>query len=142
MPGFWDMARDHYGSHTPMLTFGSIGQVIRAVSEGRATVGVLPMPQEEEADPWWRHLLSGRDAAPQVIARLPFGARGNARSDGGDALAIGRGAQLATGRDRTLIATENAADISRGRLFSIVSALGLGCTFMRIKRARRRAATR
>jgi hypothetical protein len=129
-PGFWDIARDHYGSHTPMLTFGSATQVIRAVAEGRATVGVLPMPQEEEADPWWRHLLSGREAAPQVIARLPFAGRGNARSDGGDALAIGRGAQLATGHDRTLIATENAPNISRGRLFSIFAGLGLRCTLI------------
>jgi len=129
-PGFWDIARDHYGSHTPMLTFGSAMQVIRAVGEGRATVGVLPMPQEEEADPWWRHLLLGREATPHVIARLPFGGRGNARSDSGDALAIGRGTQLPTGRDRTLIATENAPHISRGRLFSILTGLDLRCTFI------------
>jgi chorismate mutase/prephenate dehydratase len=129
-PGFWDIARDHYGSHTPMLTFGSATQVIRTVAEGRATVGVLPMPQEAEDDPWWRHLLSGRETAPHVIARLPFGGRGNARSDGGDALAIGRGTQLPTGRDRTLIATENAPDISRGRLFSTLAGLGLRCTFI------------
>src|SRR4051795_2888872 len=128
--GFWDIARDHYGSHTPMLTFGSAGQVIRAVAEGRATVGVLPMPQEEEADPWWRHLLSSRDAAPHVIARLPFAGRGNAHSDGGDALAIGGGVQLPTGRDRTLIATENVPNISRGRLFSMLSGLDLRCTFI------------
>jgi len=129
-PGFWDIARDHYGSHTPMLTFGSAMQVIRTVAEGRATVGVLPMPQEEEADPWWRHLLSGREATPHVIARLPFGGRGNARSDSGDALAIGRGTTLPTGRDRTLIATENAPNISRGRLFSILTGLDLRCTFI------------
>jgi len=129
-PGFWDVARDHYGSHTPMLAFGSAAQVIRSVTEGQATVGVLPMPREEEIDPWWRHLLSTNEAAPQIIARLPFGGRGNARSDGADALAIGRGPQQATGRDRTLIATENAADISRGRLFSTLSALGLSCPFM------------
>ena len=30
--GFWDLARDHYGSHTPMLAYRSIGQVIRAVT--------------------------------------------------------------------------------------------------------------
>jgi chorismate mutase/prephenate dehydratase len=130
-PGFWDIARDHYGSLAPMLTFGSATQVIRAVSEGRATVGVLPMPQEEEADPWWRHLLSGRgEAAPHVISRLPFGGRGNARSDGGAALAIGRGATLPTGSDRTLIATENARNISRGRLFSTLAGLDLRCTFI------------
>jgi chorismate mutase / prephenate dehydratase len=129
-PGFWDIARDHYGSHTPMLTFSSATQVIHAVAEERATVGVLPMPQQEEADPWWRHLPSSRDAAPHVIARLPFGGRGNARSDSGDALAIGRGAQLPTGRDRTLIATENAPNISRGRLFSMLAGINLRCTFI------------
>ena len=129
-PGYWDVARDHYGSHTPMLAFGSAAQVIRAVTEGRATVGVLPMPREEELDPWWRHLLSTRDGAPQIIARLPFGGRGNARSDGADALASGRGPQQETGRDRTLIGPEHAPDISRGRLFSILSGLGLSCPFI------------
>jgi chorismate mutase len=126
---FWDLARDHYGSHTPMAAYGSIGQVIRAVSEGRASVGVLPMPQEGEADPWWRHLLSKDEDAPRVIARLPFGARGNARSNGADALAIGRGVQQETGRDRVLLAAESSADISRGRILRTLSSVGLACTF-------------
>ena len=65
-----------------------------------------------------------------MIARLPFGGRGNARADGADALAIGRGAEQPTGRDRTLLAAENAPDISRGRMFSILAGLGLACTFM------------
>jgi chorismate mutase len=128
--GYWDVARDHYGSHTPMLTYGSTVQVIRAVTEGQAAIGILPMPREEEPDPWWRHLLSADDAAPHVVARLPFGARGNIRGDDIEALAIGRGTQQKTGRDRTLIVTENAPDISRGRLFSALSALGLTCTLM------------
>jgi chorismate mutase len=129
-PGFWDLARDHYGSHTPMLPYGSTGQVIRAVTERQAAIGVLPMPQEGDPDPWWRNLLSTHGAAPHVIARLPFGARGNSRADHGDALAIGSIAQQDTGRDRTLFATENAPDISRGRMFATLSALGLECTFM------------
>src|SRR5437762_382586 len=128
--GFWDLARDHYGSLTPMLPCRSAGQVIHALSEGQAAVGVLPMPEEAEADPWWRHLLSPRDSAPHVIARLPFGARGNARADGSGALAIGQGAPQPTGRDRTLFAAENAPEISRGRMFSTFAGLGLACTFM------------
>lgn len=127
--GFWDLARDQYGGNAPMLAYRSLGQVIRAVSEGQASVGILPMPQEGEADPWWRHLLSSDESAPRVVARLPFGARGNARSDGADALAIGRGVQQETGEDRTLLATECAADISRGRILRILSSLGLVCTF-------------
>jgi chorismate mutase-like protein len=124
--GFWDLARDHFGSHTPMSAYRSIGQVIRAVTKGQASVGILPMPQEGDPDPWWRHLLSENADAPRVIARLPFGARGNARSNGADALAIGPGKQLETGADRTFFAAESAADISRARF---LSSLGLACTF-------------
>jgi chorismate mutase len=127
--GFWDLARDHYGSHTPISAYRSIGQVIRAVTEGQASVGVLPMPQEGETDPWWRHLLSKDQDAPRVVARLPFGARGNARSDGADALAIGHGVQHETGRDRVLLAAEFSADTSRGRIFQTLSSLGMLCTF-------------
>src|SRR5215471_18793179 len=107
--GFWDLARDHYGSNTPMSAYRSTGQVIRTVSEGRAAIGVLPMPQEGEGDPWWRELVSKDENAPRVVARLPFGARGNARGDGGEALAIGRGTQQETGVDRTFLAAETAA---------------------------------
>ena len=127
--GFWDLARDHFGSHTPMSAYRSIGQVIRAVTKGQASVGILPMPQEGDSDPWWRHLLSEDDSAPRVIARLPFGARGNARGDGADALAIGPGEQLETGADRTFFAAESAADISRARFLGMLSSLDLVCTF-------------
>jgi chorismate mutase len=129
-PGFWDLARDHYGSHTPMLPCRSTPQVIRAVTDNQAAIGVLPMPQEGDPDPWWRHLLSANDNAPHVIARLPFGSRGNARSDGADALSIGRGREQETGRDRTLIVTENSPDVSRGRMISAFSALGLNSGFI------------
>jgi chorismate mutase / prephenate dehydratase len=127
--GFWDLARDHFGSHTPMSAYRSIGQVIRAVTKGQASVGILPMPQEGDPDPWWRHLLSEDVDAPRVIARLPFGARGNARNDGADALAIGAGKQVETGADRTFFAAESAADISRARFLGVLSSLDLVCTF-------------
>ena len=127
--GFWDLARDHYGSNTPMSAYRSIGQIIRAVTEGQSSVGVLPMPQEGEPHPWWRHLLSKDENAPRVVARLPFGPRGNARSNGADALVIGRAAPQAIGCDRTLLVTESTAEISRGRIFRILSSVGLRCTF-------------
>lgn len=128
-PGFWDLARDQYGSLTPMAAYRSVGQVIRAVGDGAAAVGVLPMPQEGDPDPWWRLLLSNDENAPRVVARLPFGARGNARSEGADALAIGRFAQQPTGEDRTLFITETAEHVSRARLFGMLAACRLSCTF-------------
>ena len=129
-PGVWDLSRDHFGSQVPMTVFQTTLQVIRAVTDRRVSVGVLPMPQDGESDPWWVHLMAPDGDGPRVISRLPFGPRGNARSDG-DALVIGYGPQVPSGgADRTLIATENAVDISHGRLAGVFSSVGLTCTLI------------
>lgn len=129
-PGLWDLARDHYGSHAAMQPHPSVGAVIRAVAEDQAEIGVLPMPQEEELDPWWLLLRAPGQQPPRVVSRLPFARRGNARSGRADALAIGRFAPRATGRDRTLLVAEIGPDISRARIFSILSTVGLEGTFL------------
>jgi chorismate mutase / prephenate dehydratase len=128
-PGFWDLARDHYGSNTPMSAYDTVGQVISAVAGGTGSVGVLPLPKAGEPDPWWPHLLSTADDAPRVVARLPFGARGNARADT-DALAIGCGAQEESGLDRTFFGAECSAAISPPRISELLSTVGLVCTFV------------
>ncbi|MSO65165.1 MAG: chorismate mutase [Alphaproteobacteria bacterium] len=69
--GYWDLARDHFGSATRMSLHHAPGLVIRAVSGGAATVGLLPMPVAEEKDSWWR-MLEGTPGSPHVIAKLPF----------------------------------------------------------------------
>jgi chorismate mutase/prephenate dehydratase len=126
--GFWDLARDHYGSSTPMAAHRSAKEVIRAVGEGGATVGVLPMPSPGDPDPWWRHLVSGSGKTPRVVARLPFGPRGNARGEGADALVIGFAPPQETGEDRTLCAIETAPDIDRARVLALLAQRHLACT--------------
>jgi chorismate mutase / prephenate dehydratase len=127
--GFWDLARDHYGSQASISGHQHAGSVIAAVTEGRATVGVLPMPQECDPDPWWRHLLSQRDGSPRVIARLPFGAHGNARTNGTDALVIGRAPAQETGADRTFFGAQSTTEFGRARFLHVLSSVGLRCTF-------------
>jgi chorismate mutase / prephenate dehydratase len=130
-PSVWDLARDQYGSHAPMTVFQTTLQVIRAVTDRRVAVGVLPVPQDGDRDPWWVALLSQDVEVPRVIGRLPFGPRGNARSSSsGDALAIGYGVQSPSGNDRTLLGTENAVDISHGRFAAAFSGLGMTCTLI------------
>jgi chorismate mutase/prephenate dehydratase len=127
-PDHWDLARDHYGSHTPMLAFHSVGEVLRALAEGRAGAGVLPMPAEGEREPWWP-LIAVAAAAPRVMARLPFAGRGNARGDGGlDALAIGYGEPDPTEDDRSMVALELAGELSRARLIGALRSAGLAVT--------------
>ena len=126
--GYWDLARDHYGSHTPMTACHAVDQVIRAVAGRDTSLGVLPMPETNEADPWWPDLVSITGRGLQVIARLPFGARGNTRGDGTDALVIGRGPPQESGLDRTLLAAECTAEITRAEILKRLTAVGLVCT--------------
>jgi chorismate mutase len=128
---YWDLARDHFGGCTPMIAFHSAGEALRALAEGRAAVGVLPMPAEGEREPWWPLLAVAATAAPSVLARLPFIGRGNARGDDGlDALVIGHGDADPTGADRSLIALEIVGEFSRARLIDGLKGAGLVVTLL------------
>jgi len=130
-PELWDLARDHYGSNTSMSAYDATIGVLRAVIDGAASVGVLPLPEAGEPDPWWPHLLSADAGAPRVVARLPFGARGNARGKS-DALAIGRGDYQQSGLDRTLLAAQCSAALPPPRLSEALPTAGLvGTSFAR-----------
>ena len=123
--GFWDVARDHFGSFVPTTAVNTPAAAIRAVSEGTATVGVVPYPAEDDADPWWRFLVSSDARTPRVVARLPFAGRGNARGEDRDALAIALVPHEPTGDDRTLLGIELGQDLSRGRLKDHLELSGL-----------------
>lgn len=125
--GFWDVARDHFGSFTPMTVVNSPVAAVRAVAEGTAAVGVVPFPAEDDADPWWRFINGDDDKTPHVVARLPFYGRGNGRGEDRDALAIALVPHEPTvpGADRSLIRVEVSEDLSRGRLKDTLEAVGL-----------------
>lgn len=122
-PGLWDLARDHYGSQTAMSGFRSTGEVVRAVGSGRATVGVLPAIGQGNGEAWWRFLAGSDAPALHVIARLPFGARGNARGEA-DAFVIAALEPEESGEDRSLYLIETGEGLSRTRLLNALGAVG------------------
>jgi chorismate mutase len=122
--GLWDLARDHYGSLTAMSGFRSTGEVLRTVADGRATLGVLPVPGQGEVEPWWRFLAGGEAPVLRIIARLPFGALGNARSENSDAFVVGAVEPEESGADHSLYAIETGDDVSRTRLLSTLGSVG------------------
>ena len=113
-PDCWELARNHFGSRTEIRTSASAQLSVRAVAEGDAALAVLPMPEAEPGEPWWRYIL-GHDS-PRVIARLPFAARPVGRDSEVDAYVLGHVPIEATGDDRSLLVLEIVGDISRARL--------------------------
>jgi len=123
--GYWDLARDQYGSFTPMKSFASARGVIQAVRNQTATVGVLPVPRPDDSDPWWRHLVVDSPDTPRVIARLPMAEGSNSRDRQPEALVICPVDSEPTGRDRTYLAVEAEDKIGGALLARAFAAVGL-----------------
>ncbi|MSO77631.1 MAG: chorismate mutase [Alphaproteobacteria bacterium] len=106
----WDLARDQFGVSATALAMTSSVQVIRAIRDGRAIIGVVPMPEDGAAEPWWPLLATSENDRPSIVARLPFAPPSGA--DGAGALVIARLVPEATGDDRSYLAIESRGEIS------------------------------
>ena len=125
-PGFWDLARDYYGATVPLARHRTPGAVLRAVTEHPGLLGILPLPREGEAEPWWRHLATDEgESLPRIIARLPFLA-----GRGRDAVVVARLPTDASGEDRSFVVLELAEDVSRTNLLSLIKHAGLAARFV------------
>ncbi len=131
-PGYWDLARDQYGTFTPMTRHGSARAVVEAVRTQEATLGILPLPRRDDEDNWWRLLVSAAPEAPKVIARLPFIGLGNARDAGLEALVVCPVEQEETGRDRSFLAIEAEADIGFNAIEAALSQAGFSAVFHQV----------
>lgn len=124
--GCWDLARDHFGVLTPLLALSSADETLLAVADGRAALGVLPLAEDDDPDPWWLKLDASGEARPHVVARLPFGAPGNAAAGYTDAFVVAAMRPDASGDDCTLVAIEAAAALGTARLTDAFFAARLG----------------
>ncbi len=121
--GYWDLARDHFGSGTRMTLHKSPAVTLRAVSETEGTVAILPLPQDGEDDPWWR-FMTGRDGEPRVIGRLPFVDNPGARFEDLHAMVVGRVPYDPSGDDISWLVISTNVEISRRSIGDHLKALG------------------
>lgn len=126
-----ELARNHFGVVAPVQAFRSSGQVVRAVVDGAASVGIVPLTPGTEAaddsDPWWTALTMESGNAPRVVARLPFAPLPAVKGapEPVQALVIACRDPDESGDDRTLAVLETDSNLSRDRLRAVMTAVGL-----------------
>ncbi len=128
--GTVSLAREHFGSITPVRWMRTTAQVLYAVAEGEAQAGVLPLPQDDPNaeganDPWWLSLMRGERPAISVVARLPFVTARTEGASRASALVVAAGAPEPSGDDRSLVAFHSADEVSRARIGDRLTAAGL-----------------
>ncbi len=65
-----DSARFHFGFTVPLVPHMGAAGVVEAVSNSKGDLGLIPAIAAASAGAWWNALEF--DAAPKIIARLPF----------------------------------------------------------------------
>jgi chorismate mutase len=65
-----DSARFHFGFTVPFVAHVGAASVVAAVSESKGDLGLVPAAAVAGGNAWWNALEF--DAAPKIIARLPF----------------------------------------------------------------------
>lgn len=131
----WDLARDHLGSGGAFSRYATPRRVLEAVAGGEDTLGVLPAPDPQDADPWWQHLLVHPNLAnnirtPKIIARLPIAKAGNRAANRAgemdeEAVIIALMEPDASGDDRAYLAIDLASDVSADRLSKALDGAGI-----------------
>ncbi|GAB5470640.1 MAG: chorismate mutase [Rhodospirillales bacterium] len=120
--GLAEIARGHYGVLTPISQMGTAAGVIRAVSEGSATVGLLPWPTVDDRYPWWSLVAQQGPGVPRIVARLPFVQNSPPIEE---ALAISLAPNEPTGADCSFLMLQCDGELSRGALKDRLDAAGL-----------------
>ena len=108
--GLWDLARDHYGSFTPLVEFPKVKALLKALQEDKIDIALVPVPDHDEGDAWWPLLADPKSKGLTVFQSLPFeklkAGRSNARNVLADGFMIGKLYPELTGDDRSFLALE------------------------------------
>ncbi len=121
-PTFYWLAREYFGNFTPLAREASTQRVVADVIEGRAHVGVLPMPYETQDD-WWLQLTREGDM-PRIFAAIPF-VTTKADFKKAGALAIAYVDPEKTTEDVSFYALRTDREISQSRLNAAFTKAGL-----------------
>ncbi|HBK07711.1 MAG TPA: chorismate mutase [Acetobacteraceae bacterium] len=116
------LAREHFGALTPLRTYAKPGQALFDVSQGAASVAILPYPSDLEN--WWVALLH-QEPRLHIIARLPFWKPRPEGFPSAEALVVASAAPDASEQDQSFLGLECDSDVSRTKLSSELTAAGL-----------------
>lgn len=121
----WDLARDYYGSTTPMQLCTTASAVFRALAQP-ATLGIMALPEDGEKECWWPLLASRSADTPRIVTRLPFVPNPRGRFAELGAYVIANAQPEESGDDITLLVLQmSEASPSMARLSGLLTQVGL-----------------
>jgi chorismate mutase len=122
-PTLYWIAREYFGAYTPIRREQSAQRVVAEVADGRAQVGILPLPSELPQGDWWRYIARDGDL-PKIFAYVPF-ITGTSEYKQSGALAIAFVEPEETQEDVSLYVLRIGQDTSQSRINAAFAKAGL-----------------
>ena len=126
---YW-LSREYFGNFLPIQTHRTTSRVIGDLMEGKASIGVLPLPSIADSESWWPLLFTDKARSLRIFALLPFIQHENARLT--QAVAIARLEPEASAQDVSYFALEVDESVSTSRLQSAFQRAQLEATWVNI----------
>ena len=121
--GNLEIARDYFGTYTPMLSCQSVSLVLKELTQGEANVAVLSLHDDKQTC-WWYTVAQEYKRSVNVFLKLPLtGYHG--RGDGRSVYALSKQPFEESGEDRTILVAETDGTLSLSTLDLLLKAGGI-----------------
>jgi chorismate mutase len=127
---YW-LAREYFGNFSPITRQTTATRVISDVLDGKASVGILPLPSNADTMQWWPSLVQKGKEWPRIFAHIPFMMEGRSARPVA-ALAIANIVPEETGDDITYLIVESDDSVSTSRLSTEFSKAGLEAQWINV----------
>ena len=128
---YW-LGREYFGPFIPSAKQALAKRVIGDVMDGKASIGILPLPRGSDTEHWWELLLQSGKDAPKIFAHIPFVYCGKPAANAPAGLAIARIHPEPTAKDVSLLVLETEHNISQNKLQSALAAESLDAAWISI----------
>ncbi len=123
---FW-LAREYFGGFVPISSAGHSGQILGELGSGRATVGVVPYP--DDTANWWASITHEQGVTVRIFAHIPA-VIGNLPQSVPYGLALGYLIPEASGEDQSYFRLTVKDTVSTSKLQTYFQQAGLDVTIM------------
>ena len=121
--GNLEIARDYFGTYTPMLSCRSVSLVLKELTQGEANVAVLSLNDDKQTC-WWYSVAQEYKRSVNIFLKLPL-TGDHGRGDGRSVYALSKLPFEESGNDRTLLVAETDGTLSLSTLDLLMKAAGI-----------------
>ena len=121
--GNLEIARDYFGTYTPMLSCRSVNLVLKELTQGEANIAILSLNDDKQTC-WWYSVASEYKRSVSIFLKLPL-TGDHVRGDGRSVYALSKQPFEESGEDKTLLVAETDGTISLSTLDLLLKASGI-----------------